>query len=77
MVGFLAESEALLKLRSLFDELVGLDERFTSPEGGLWNSIDIGVFWSFRGFKDLLLCHPDPLFSQAVPLMVLESPAYP
>ena len=29
----LAESKELLMLRSLFDELVGLDERFTSPEG--------------------------------------------
>ena len=28
-----AESEALLKLRSLFDELGGLDECFTSPDG--------------------------------------------
>ena len=35
VVGFLAESEALLKLRSLFDQLGGLDECFTSPEGGL------------------------------------------
>ena len=64
-------------LRSLVDELDGLDECFTSPEGDRVMSIDIGVFWSFRGFKGLLLCHPDPLFSQAVPLMVLESPAYP
>ena len=38
-------------LRSLFDELGGLDERFTSPEGDLVNFIDIGVFWSFRGFS--------------------------
>ena len=31
------KSKALLMLRSLFDELGGLDERFTSPEGDLVN----------------------------------------
>ena len=37
VVCFLAESKALLMLRALFDELGGLDERFTSPEGDLVN----------------------------------------
>ena len=31
----LAESNALVMPRQLFDELAGLDERFTSPGGGL------------------------------------------
>ena len=33
VVGCLAESKVLLMLRSLVDELDGLDECFTSPEG--------------------------------------------